>query len=82
MVQYCYDLKRQPVNQLNKMWKNTEFVSIGRISISQILDKDDKEIEKMSFNPFDNIAELQPVGRIQKLRDKAYRVSLRTRRDH
>ena len=66
MVQYCYDLEKQPVNQLNKMWKNSDFVSIGTIKISEVIDKSNKWVEGLSFNPFENIEELQPVGRIQK----------------
>ena len=79
MIQYCYDLKDQPINQLNKMWKNSEFIPIGKIKISELIDKDDKNIEKMSFDPFENIAGLEPVGKIQKLRDEAYKTSLKTR---
>ncbi len=78
-VQYCYNLKEQPVNQLNRMWKNSEFVPVGTIKITELLDKNSLTNELLSFNPFDNIPELQPVGKIQKLRDKAYRTSLETR---
>ena len=45
MVQYCYDLEKQPVNQLNKMWKNSDFVSIGTIKISEVIDKNNKWVE-------------------------------------
>ncbi|MBO6200230.1 MAG: catalase, partial [Chryseobacterium sp.] len=72
-------LRDQPVNQLNKMWKNSDFVPIGRIKISELIDKDDIALEKMSFNPFENIEGLQPVGKIQQLRDKAYKASFKTR---
>jgi hypothetical protein len=78
-VQYCYNLKEQPVNQLNTMWKNSEFVPVGTIKITELLDKNSLTNELLSFNPFDNLPELQPVGKIQKLRDKAYRTSLETR---
>lgn len=79
MVQYCYDLKNQPVNQLNKMWKNSDFVPVGKIRVVELIDKDNKSIEAMSFNPFDSIKGLKPVGKIQRLRDEAYKVSLKTR---
>ncbi|MNY31405.1 hypothetical protein D3C86_1655680 [compost metagenome] len=78
-VQYCYNLKDQPVNQLNKMWKKSKFVPLGNIQITELLDKNNMENELLSFNPFDNIPELQPFGKIQKLRDKAYKTSLETR---
>jgi len=82
MVQYCYNLEKQPVNQLNKMWKNSDFVSIGTIKISEVIDKSNKWVEGLSFNPFENIEELQPVGRIQKLRDEAYKASFITRKNN
>jgi len=78
-IQYCYNFKDQPVNQLNKMWKNSKFIPMGNIQITELLDKNKIENELLSFNPFDNIPELQPVGKIQKLRDKAYKTSLETR---
>ena len=61
------------------MWKNSEFVPVGTIKITELLDKNSMTNELLSFNPFDNLPELQPVGKIQKLRDKAYRTSLETR---
>ena len=82
MVQYCYNLEKQPVNQLNKMWKNSDFVSIGTIKISEVIDKNNKWVEGLSFNPFESIKELQPVGRIQKLRDEAYKASFITRKNN
>ncbi|RKE86727.1 catalase [Epilithonimonas arachidiradicis] len=82
MVQYCYDLENQPVNQLNKMWKNSEFVSIGTIKITELIDKNNQWVENLSFNPFENIEELRPVGRIQKLRDEAYKISFTTRKNN
>lgn len=78
-AQYSYDLEKQPVNQLNKMWKDSGFVSIGTIKLKEFIDKNDHSIEKMSFNPFENTPELQPVGRIQKLRNEAYKTSFKTR---
>jgi len=78
-VQYCYNLKDQPVNQLNKMWTKSKFVPLGNIQITELLDKYKVENELLSFNPFDNILGLQPVGKIQKLRDQAYKTSLQTR---
>lgn len=79
MIQYCYNLSDQPINQLNKMWKNSDFIPIGKIKISELIDKDDIAIEQMSFNPFESIMGLQPVGKIQKLRDEAYKISFKTR---
>ncbi|WP_312766165.1 catalase [Epilithonimonas sp.] len=82
MVQYCYDLKKQPVNQLNKMWKKSDFVLIGTIRITELIDKNNQWVENLSFNPFENIEELQPVGRIQKLRDETYKASFTTRKNN
>lgn len=82
MAQYCYDLKKQPVNQLNTIWRNSEFASIGTIRITELIDKNNQWVENLSFNPFENIEELQPVGRIQKLRDEAYKTSFATRKNN
>lgn len=79
MVQYCYDVKDQPINQLNKMWKNSGFIPVGKIKILALIDKEDKSIEEMSFDPFDSVTGLEPVGKIQKLRDEAYKISFKTR---
>ena len=81
-VQYCCDLKKQPVNQLNKLWKDSESIQIGTIKISGLIDRNDRAVEEMSFNPFENIKALQPVGRIQKLRDKAYKTSYKIRNNN
>ncbi len=78
-AQYCYDEKYQPVNFLNKMWKKSEYVPVGKITITEFLNKNDLALEALSFNPFDNIAALQPVGKLQRLRDAAYKTSLETR---
>ncbi len=80
-IQYCYNLKDQPVNALNKMWKKSEFVPVGNIQMTEILDSKSLENELLSFNPFDNIPELQPVGRIQQLRNAAYSASFETRKN-
>lgn len=82
MVQYCFDLKKQPVNQLNKMWKDSEFISMGTVRITKKMDKDNRWVEGLSFNPFESIEELQPVGRIQRLRDEAYKASFTTRKNN
>lgn len=82
MVQYCYDLEKQPVNQLNKMWKDSEFIPIGTIRITELIDKNNRWVENLSFNPFESIKELQPVGRIQKLRDEAYKTSFTIRKNN
>ena len=79
MVQYCYNIKDQPINVLNKMWKRSDFISIGKIQISKLIDKDDPIIEGMSFNPFESIEALRPVGKLQKLRDEAYKASYKNR---
>ena len=80
-IQYCYNEKDQPINILNREWKNSPFIKIGQIHIPQssILNHHYLENELLSFNPFDNQKNLKPVGKIQKLREKAYQVSFNTR---
>lgn len=81
-IQFCYDLKDQPVNKLNTEWKNSPFVKIGEVVIpkNSLLDPRDCTHELLSFNPFESVTALQPVGKIQKLRDEAYKASVQTRR--
>lgn len=78
-VQYAYDLKQQPVNELHREWQNSAFIPIGTLVFTSVLRKGDPRQELLSFNPFENAAALQPVGRIQQLRNKTYKVSFETR---
>ncbi len=82
LIQLCYDLKDQPVNRLNVEWKNSPFIKIGEVKTDKgaLLDPRDCNNELLSFNPFESKSIFQPVGKIQKLRDEAYRVSVQTRR--
>lgn len=82
LVQMCYDLKNQPVNQLNVEWKKSPFIKIGEVKIDKnaLLDIEVCDNEMLSFNPFESKPFFQPVGKIQKLRDEAYKVSMQTRR--
>ncbi|MCD9617961.1 catalase family protein [Chryseobacterium gleum] len=82
LVQICYDLKDQPINRLNVEWKNSPFIKIGEVRINKnsLLDARDCTNELLSFNPFESKIFFQPVGKIQKLRDEAYKVSVQTRR--
>lgn len=81
-IQFCYNLKDQPINKLNVEWKNSPFIKIGEIKIEKnsLLNPKSCENELLSFNPFDSAEIFQPVGKIQKLRDEAYKVSLQTRK--
>ncbi|MBB6372329.1 catalase [Chryseobacterium shigense] len=81
-IQLCYDLKGQPINRLNVEWKNSPYIKIGEVVINKgsLLDSRDCTNELLSFNPFESKAFFQPVGKIQKLRDEAYKVSVQTRR--
>ncbi|MFY1047793.1 catalase [Chryseobacterium sp. GP-SGM7] len=81
-IQFCYDLKDQPINKLNVEWINSPFIKIGEIKIDKnsLLNPNNCENELLSFNPFDSAEIFQPVGKIQKLRDEAYKVSLQTRK--
>lgn len=78
-IQYAYNLKDQPVNILHKEWKNSPFIRIGKFIFTDYVDKNDPNLEQMSFNPFESSEVFQPVGRIQQLRNKAYEASLRER---
>lgn len=82
LIQLCYDLENQPINKLNVEWKNSPFIKIGEIKIDResLLDPRDCNNELLSFNPFESKSIFQPVGKIQKLRDEAYKVSVQTRR--
>lgn len=82
LIQVCYDLKDQPINKLNVEWKNTPFIKIGEVKIDKnsLLDSRNCNTELLSFNPFESKIFFQPVGKIQKLRDEAYKVSVQTRR--
>lgn len=82
LIQICYDLKDQPVNKLNVEWKNSPFIKIGEVKIDKdsLLDSRNCNTELLSFNPFESKIFFQPIGKIQKLRDEAYKVSLQTRR--
>lgn len=82
LIQLCYDLKDQPINKLNVEWKNSPFIKIGEVKIERdsLLDARSCGNELLSFNPFESKSIFQPVGKIQKLRDEAYKVSVQTRR--
>ncbi|ASK31968.1 catalase [Chryseobacterium sp. T16E-39] len=82
MIQLCYDLNDQPINKLNQEWKNSPFIKVGEVKMMKgcLLDPRSCETELLSFNPFESKSIFHPVGKIQKLRDEAYKVSLQTRR--
>ncbi|MBV8326328.1 catalase [Chryseobacterium sp.] len=82
LIQICYDLKDQPINKLNIEWKNSPFIKIGEVKINKdsLLDSRNCTNELLSFNPFESKIFFQPVGKIQKLRDEAYKISVQTRR--
>lgn len=81
-IQLCYDLKYQPINQLNIEWKNSPFIKLGKIRFEKnsFQNSDSCDNELLSFNPFESAEIFQPVGKIQKLRDEAYKISLQTRK--
>lgn len=82
LIQFCYDLKNQPINRLNVEWKDSPYIKIGEVKIDKgsLLDSGSCTNELLSFNPFESKIFFQPVGKIQKLRDEAYKVSMQTRR--
>ncbi|WP_346984233.1 catalase [Chryseobacterium sp. POE27] len=81
MIQLCYNLEDQPINKLNVEWKHSPYIKIGEIRIKRnnLLDPEACENELLSFNPFESKIFFQPVGKLQKLRDEAYKVSRLTR---
>ncbi len=82
LIQFCYNLKDQPINVLNREWKNSSFIKIGEVKIDKnsFLTPNNCDNELLSFNPFESAEIFQPVGKIQKLRDEAYKASLQTRK--
>ncbi|REC61172.1 catalase [Chryseobacterium pennae] len=82
LIQLCYNLKDQPINKLNVEWKNSPFIKIGEVKMGKgsLLDARDCSNELLSFNPFESKTIFHPVGKIQKLRDQAYKISVQTRR--
>ncbi len=82
LIQLCFNLKDQPINRLNVEWKNSPYIKIGEVKIDKgsLLDPRDCSNELLSFNPFDSKVIFHPVGKIQKLREGAYKVSVQTRR--
>ena len=82
-VQLAVDEKKTPVNNLLKDWKekHSEFITVGKIRLPKqnISDYETISYENLSFNPFENPEELQPVGRMQKIRQKIYNQSVATR---
>ncbi|MBW8362122.1 MAG: hypothetical protein K0M56_08060 [Kaistella sp.] len=82
-VQVGISEKKTPVNNLLKNWKekHSKFITVGTI----VLPKQDisryeiMDYENLSFNPFENAEILQPVGRMQKIRQKIYNKSVATR---
>jgi hypothetical protein len=70
LVQICY-----------VEWKKSPYIKIGEVRIDRndLLDPKACENEMLSFNPFESKTFFQPVGKIQKLRNEAYKVSMQTR---
>lgn len=82
LIQLCYNLKDQPINKLSVEWKNSPYIKIGEVKIEKnaLLDPRDCSNELLSFNPFESKVIFHPVGKIQRLRDGAYKASVQTRR--
>lgn len=82
-VQFGADEKKTPVNDLLKEWseKHAKFVTIGRVLLPRqnINYYRNSLHDALSYDPFENIDELKPVGRIQKIRQKIYEASVSTR---
>lgn len=82
-VQLAVNKSKTPVNNLLKNWleKHSELITVGKIILSQqdLSAYENLDYENISFNPFENIPELQPVGRMQQVRRKIYDMSVKTR---
>ena len=74
----AYDVKDHPINNLLKKWENETEIYFGEVKFEQVIE-DTLDMEKLSFNPFDNPESFQPVGKIQKIREKIYQTSINTR---
>ena len=70
-IQYAYNLKDQPVN--------IPFIHVGKFIFTNYADKNDPNMERLSFNPIESLDVFRPVGRIQQLRNKVYEASLQER---
>ena len=81
IVEICEDLKKQPVNDLTKTWKDAPTYKIGSLHFKEnsLLDPEDQQVENLNFNPFENPESLLPVGKIQQIRKKVYDTSVATR---
>lgn len=82
-IQLATHEKKTPVNNLLKTWqeKHSKFITVGQIILPKqdIRNYETMDYENLSFNPFENIEALQPVGRMQKIRQKIYNKSVETR---
>ncbi len=80
-IQYCEDIKSQPIQNLAKEWPASQYQVLGKITfpIQQIIPSWDLSMEHMDFNPHHSIPELRPVGRIQEIRKKVYETSYAAR---
>lgn len=83
-VQFATDEKKTPVNNLLKNWKekHSKMITVGKIVLPKqnISQYETMDYENLSFNPFENIEALQPVGRMQKIRQDIYSKSVETRK--
>ncbi|MBW8360478.1 MAG: hypothetical protein K0M63_11850 [Weeksellaceae bacterium] len=82
-VQLGIDDRKTPVNNLLKRWreKDSKFITVGKIILPQqdVSRYETLVYENLSFNPFENSEALQPVGRMQRIRQKIYNTSVTTR---
>lgn len=81
-LSFCQNLRAHPVNNLLREWKEDNFFTIGTLEFDNksLRETTSMEVEYLSFNPFENEIKLQPVGKIQQIRDEIYKTSVSTRR--
>ncbi|TXF74910.1 hypothetical protein [Chryseobacterium sp.] len=82
-VQVGISERKTPVNNLLKNWKekHSKFITVGTIVLPKqdISRYETMDYENLSFNPFENAEILQPIGRMQKIRQNIYNKSIATR---
>ena len=86
-VQLCQNIKKQPIEQLTKEWKESDapFVTVATLTIPCQDVPDDgnlSAIEDLSFTTFRCLEENRPIGTLQHSRLRAYQASSKARHKH
>ena len=86
-VQLCQNIKKQPIEQLTKEWKESDapFVTVATLTIpcQDVPDDGNVEaIEDLSFTIFRCLEENHPIGTLQHSRLRAYQASSTARHEY